>query len=273
MSTFIEDFQTDDPDGQSIASDIDVFINAQTKQAINERLNLEHFDLEDAGNDTTDEDAQGRHKAGYVGAWGKGTAAEMRLVLTAGIGSFWEITTVDAGETEAPVGTMFRFEVGTGWTNSSFGQGAQYATPAEIETDPPADKAISALTLRQADTEFVALTTPITSIGTVTIATDLDQAGVDVTNIRALHVYFRLTAVIAVASNMSATYPDGTANGTSREIARVVLTGTATYVESGFDRVIPVNRITETVTFAEVGGVPLGFEVYGVTQRTYAEVV
>jgi microcystin-dependent protein len=96
MSAFNEDFQTDTPTGQSIASDIDIFINAQTKEALDERYSLEHNSLEDGGNDTSFDNAQGRHVAGMVGCLGVGTSVQRDALTTAerppGIGAIWENT-------------------------------------------------------------------------------------------------------------------------------------------------------------------------------------
>jgi hypothetical protein len=262
MSLFDNQFNTDLPTGVNLASDLDDIIKLSTKRSLDERYMLEHFSLNSGGSDTGDEDAQGRHKAGLVGCLGYGTEAERQALPSdppSGIGSIFYET--DTG--------LVKVYLTGGWVTWQFGVGTLYATAAEIETGTEDNKAISPLTLRQADTEFVLLPTPITILGTVDLDPDLDQAGIDITNLTALHCKVEGQAVGGTFSQFNASLPDGTASGTLTEIFYYQLAGTDILKRRDIV-VIPVNRITESVTFSKTGSV-LDFELFAVTQRTYAE--
>lgn len=150
--TFTNEFQTTTPTGASQANQIDTFINAETKKAINERMALEHVDLETGVNSVTDFGGQGRHKAGYVGVLGVGNLAARNAITEAGLGALFVVNEPDG--LGNPANTCFMMGV-SGWEPAPFGSGAVMATPAEVEAGTSTSRAINPSTLKQSRTQFV----------------------------------------------------------------------------------------------------------------------
>jgi hypothetical protein len=87
MGSFDNNFDPASPLGSSRAGSIDEYIAADTKDAINERLELEHVALdssETGADDPDNSNAQGRHKPGHVGVLFYGTYAELTAIQATG---------------------------------------------------------------------------------------------------------------------------------------------------------------------------------------------
>ena len=281
MATFNEDFQTDTPQGDSLASDIDIFINAQTKGALNERLSLEHYNLETGVDSTTIDGGQGRHIAGVVGMLGEGTIAvrdALTLATQPGIGAMWVSTNVDAFSN--PAGTCFRYNDPGGWEPANFGTGAVYADAATVEAGTEALQSISPLTLRQADWEYVDINTgsnPINrSVSNGSLPTPYTIAS------------FQNTAVTVVPSEIRTliirTKVVGSNNYTATITADIPLTGATVVAQNEVIGVgiscttdyivhIPINKGQTIINIDMVAGLfsTAEFTVIGAIQRTWAE--
>jgi hypothetical protein len=195
----------------------------------------------------------------------------MRATTGAGTGAFWEITDTDAG-TGLPAGTMFRYE--GGWVDAQFGSGVAYATSAEIASvTPPADKSISAASLRQADDLFLPLTAPIT------VTTDLDLstltgAGILPAQVRQLHIelYLNPSEFLAVwyESYIKALHPDGV----ERYLGKLEVTvGQTQYSKMTTLVTLPVNLAQQpTITFSTSPSGYNNISIFGVTQHSYLAV-
>jgi hypothetical protein len=165
---------------------------------------------------------------------------------------------------------MFRYE--NGWTDAQFGSGVAYATTAEIASaTPPADKAISAATLRQADTKFVPLTTPITAWGDVTIA-DLVGTGLIPANVRQLHILCYVGAVeiatVYYNGHIKATYPDGV----DRVIAEYIVNDNiySDTSRTGSNLILPIDPVAApVVTFTPSTFGYNTMSIFAVTQNSY----
>jgi hypothetical protein len=147
MAVFLIDTELDSgiPQGSANASDIDSFIQ-NLKAAIIERLELEHYSIEQgaAGTSQTIEDAnaQGRHIPGLVGVLGMGTVAERNALGTPGEGALYYCTDEDG---IYPEGTLYRYD--NGWApETQFTTGTIYASQAEVTAGTVSNKALAPLT-------------------------------------------------------------------------------------------------------------------------------
>jgi hypothetical protein len=266
---FVNPFSLTAPSGADLANGIDGYILDGTKKALDERFEQEHYSLSTGTDDVDSATGQGRHKAGKVGAWGKGPSATMRATLGAGTGAFWEITDTDAG-TGLPAGTMFRYAIGVGWTDAQFGSGIAYATTTEIASaTPPADKAISAATLRQADMKYLTIiggsgTLSLTQTGTgpyvYTIEDFVDLATeINTSDIRTIHLITDLDGAATFDTSLIVKYPDDT----EQTVYFVEKT------ETGRRSIaVPINPGQDFFTFRH-SGASANTSIVGVTQKSY----
>lgn len=86
MSEFQVPFDSTSPTGEDYANKIDTFIRQDTKQAIDERIGLEHYPLSNTGGPEETE-APGRHRAGIVGCLFLGTTTDMYALQSPGNGA------------------------------------------------------------------------------------------------------------------------------------------------------------------------------------------
>lgn len=121
MTALNTNFVTVGPVGSDLANQLDVYIRQDAKAAINERLSLEHYNLETGVNDDIAAGGQGRHKAGYVGVFKIDTKANIQAISGAGIGAVGLAS--DTGE--------LLVNSATGWEVVPFGAGPIYATDEE----------------------------------------------------------------------------------------------------------------------------------------------
>lgn len=84
---FVNIFSLTDPLGLDPANNIDGYILDGTKKALNERIALEHQDLNTGSNEQTDKNAQGRHIPGLVGVLFRGTKAQIDALTGMGEGA------------------------------------------------------------------------------------------------------------------------------------------------------------------------------------------
>lgn len=118
MAVFTNTFTTG-PQGTDLASNLDVAVRDETKNALEERYAQEHISLRsaEAGATTLGEaNAQGRHKAGIVGCLGSGTTAAKNALSGMGTGAIFFDTDENA---------LYRYEIGTGWVLVEIGGTSQ----------------------------------------------------------------------------------------------------------------------------------------------------
>jgi hypothetical protein len=84
---FTHTFLITTPLGSDFANQLDTYIRSDTKAALNERYNLEHYDLETGNTDPDDPQAQGRHIPGKVGCLFFGDNASRTALVGSGEGS------------------------------------------------------------------------------------------------------------------------------------------------------------------------------------------
>ena len=87
MATFSAPFNPTGPVGSDYANKLDSFIREDTKVAINERLALEHQDMETGSSDPDSPTAQGRHIPGKVGVLFVGSWDGISALTGMGLGS------------------------------------------------------------------------------------------------------------------------------------------------------------------------------------------
>ena len=191
MAAFNNNFDEKQPLGTDLAKDIDTFISADTRAAMNERLATEHYNLASdavnpAGGETTTGAQQGRHIPGRVGVFGLGTWEERNgnTVLAPyepGVGALWEITNTDNSTgNNYPAGTLFRYDETDGWLPTQLATGVIYATDEEVDSGTVGDKAINPAQLK-ADLQTMRIRRETTAAGDV-IATEVLRTFDTVTN-------------------------------------------------------------------------------------------
>jgi len=146
MAEFVNEF-TAGPIGTNAANNIDSYIRADAKNALDERFALEHVSLRSAALGATDSanpNAQGRHIPGKVGVMGKGTSAEMAALSGMGNGALFLNTTT---------GYFYYYTQGVGWQIVPISYTGVIATDEEAAAGVVENKAINP---KQLKTEIVA---------------------------------------------------------------------------------------------------------------------
>lgn len=149
MTAFTNTF-TQGPIGSEAANGLDVYIRSDNKNALEERYAIEHISLrsgEVGATDSSNSNAQGRHKPGIVGVMGYGTQAEMDALLNMGNGALFLNTTT---------GYFYHYQSDTGWSVVPIAYTGVIASDAEAVAGTVENKAINPKQLKVLRTEIEA---------------------------------------------------------------------------------------------------------------------
>jgi hypothetical protein len=126
---FQNEFRTDSPTGASLANQIDDFIAIDTKSALDERYDLEHYSLVNGNTEPENVMAQGRHVPGLVGCMFYGLYNDLINLSFPGEGAIGYATDTPG---------FYHYIDGSGWTPLSMSTDALLADEETLHIQPGA---------------------------------------------------------------------------------------------------------------------------------------